>query len=221
MNTLSEENYLKSIFRLSQQPTVKISTSAIAESLGNNPASVVDMIRKLTDKQLIIYDKKKGVELTEKGYADAVQIVRRHRLWEVFLLQKLGYRWDEIHDIAEELEHVKHAGLADRLEQYLEYPEFDPHGDPIPKANGKIAKSFAANLTDGKPGEAYVVAAVRDTSSEFLKYLVKLEIGIGTPIEVVEKIAFDQSLVININGKSKATVSEKFSQNILVNHSNK
>jgi DtxR family Mn-dependent transcriptional regulator len=217
MNTFSEENYLKSIFRLSQMAEVKkISTSGIAESLGNNPASVVDMIRKLTDKQLIEYDKKKGVKLTPQGLKDAIQIVRRHRLWEVFLLEKLGYRWDEIHDIAEELEHIKSPDLADRLEQFLQFPEYDPHGDPIPKANGKMAKSYSASLADGKVGNTYRVAAVRDTSSSFLQYLHKLEISIGTQIRLVEQITFDQSLVISINNAEPTTVSSKFSENILI-----
>ena len=217
MNTFSEENYLKSIFRLSQMPDVKkISTSAIAESLGNNPASVVDMIRKFSDKQLIEYDKKKGVKLTPHGQRDAIQIVRKHRLWEVFLLEKLGYRWDEIHDIAEELEHVKHHDLADRLESFLEFPEYDPHGDPIPKANGKMAKSFSASLADGKVGSTYRVAAVRDTSSSFLQYLHKLEISIGTQIRLIEQITFDQSLVISINNAEPTTVSSKFGENILI-----
>jgi DtxR family Mn-dependent transcriptional regulator len=217
MNTFSEENYLKSIFRLSQMTDVKkISTSGIAESLGNNPASVVDMIRKLSDKQLIEYDKKKGVKLTPQGQKDAIQIVRRHRLWEVFLLEKLGYRWDEIHDIAEELEHIKHHDLADRLESFLKYPEYDPHGDPIPKANGKMAKSYSASLADAKVGNTYRVAAVRDTSSSFLQYLHKLEISIGTQIRLIEQITFDQSLIISINNAEPTTVSSKFGENILI-----
>lgn len=217
MNTFSEENYLKAIFRLSQIPTVsKISTSAIAEALGNNPASVVDMIRKLTDKQLIEYDKKKGVKLTANGQKDAIQIIRKHRLWEVFLLEKLEYRWDEIHDIAEELEHIKHTDLADRLDKFLGFPEYDPHGDPIPKANGKMAKSFSASLADGKTGGTYRVAAVRDTSSAFLQYLHKLKISIGTQIRLIEQIAFDQSLVISIDNGEPTTVSSKFVENILI-----
>ncbi|MDN5288697.1 MAG: metal-dependent transcriptional regulator [Mucilaginibacter sp.] len=216
MYTLSEENYLKSIYRLAQQPNFKITPTAIAESLGNNPASVVDMIRKLTEKQLIAYDKKKGVELTQQGLKDAVLIVRRHRLWEVFLLEKLGYHWDEIHDIAEELEHISNATLADRLDKFLGFPEYDPHGDPIPKANGKVPKPFSVTLTDLKMGESCRVAAVRDTSSSFLQYLQKLDIGIGTRIQLIEKISFDNSLVISISGKENTTVSQKFGENILI-----
>ena len=216
MYTLSEENYLKSIYRLAQQPNFKITPTAIAESLGNNPASVVDMIRKLTEKKLIAYDKKKGVELTSQGLKDAVLIVRRHRLWEVFLLEKLGYHWDEIHDIAEELEHISDASLADRLDKFLGFPEYDPHGDPIPKANGKVPKPYSVTLTDLKVGDNCRVAAVRDTSSSFLQYLQKLDIGIGTRIQLIEKITFDNSLVISISGKENTTVSQKFGENILI-----
>jgi len=216
MYTLSEENYLKSIYRLSQQPNFKITPTAIAESLKNNPASVVDMIRKLTDKQLIEYDKKKGVKLTPVGLKDAVLIVRRHRLWEVFLLEKLGYHWDEIHDIAEELEHISDASLADRLDKFLGFPEYDPHGDPIPKANGKVPKPYSVTLADLKTGDTCRVAAVKDTSSSFLQYLQKLDIGIGTNIKLMEKIPYDNSLVISISGKENTTVSQKFGENILV-----
>ena len=216
MYTLSEENYLKSIYRLGQQPNFKITPTAIAESLKNNPASVVDMIRKLTDKQLIEYDKKKGVKLTPVGLKDAVLIVRRHRLWEVFLLEKLGYHWDEIHDIAEELEHINDATLADRLDKFLGFPEYDPHGDPIPKANGKVPKPYSVTLADLKTGDTCRVAAVKDTSSSFLQYLQKLDIAIGTNIKLLEKIPYDNSLVISISGKENTTVSQKFGENILV-----
>jgi DtxR family Mn-dependent transcriptional regulator len=216
MNTLSEENYLKAILRLAQKPNEKITPTAIAEALGNNAASVVDMIRKLTEKQLIEYDKKKGARLTPQGLKDSILIVRKHRLWEVFLLEKLGYHWDEIHDIAEELEHISDATLADRLDKFLGFPEYDPHGDPIPKANGKLPKTYTVSLADTKPGTTCRVAAVRDTSNSFLQYLVKLGIGINTNIQVVEKIGFDNSLVININGDQQTTVSQKFSENILI-----
>jgi len=217
MHTLSEENYLKSIYRLSLKEGEKITPTAIAEVLGNNAASVVDMIRKLSDKQLIEYDKKKGASLTSQGLKDAILIVRKHRLWEVFLLEKLGFRWDEIHDIAEELEHVSNETLADRLDKFLGFPEYDPHGDPIPKANGKVPKTYSVTLADIQAGESCTVAAVRDTSSAFLQYLVKLNIGIGTQIQLLEKIDYDHSLVISINGTDKTTVSQKFGENILVN----
>ena len=216
MYTLSEENYLKAIYRLSQDKDEKITPKAISDALGNNPASVVDMIRKLVDKELIDYDKKKGVHLTVQGQKNAVLIVRRHRLWEVFLLEKLGYKWDEIHDIAEELEHIKDTSLADRLDEFLEFPEYDPHGDPIPKANGKVPRSYSLTLANLKEGTNCRVAAVRDTSSAFLQYLLKLEIGIGTNIRLIEKIPFDGALMISISGKDQTTVSQKFGESILV-----
>lgn len=216
MHTLSEENYIKSILRLSQRPNEKITPTAIADSLGNNAASVIDMIRKLTEKNLIEYDKKKGVRLTPLGLKDATLIVRRHRLWEVFLLEKLNYRWDEIHDIAEELEHIRDVTLPDRLDKFLNFPEYDPHGDPIPKENGKLPKTYSVTLAEMKVGARCQVAAVKDTSSSFLQYLLKLNVVIGTKIEFLEQISYDQSLVISINGEEKTTVSQKFGQNILV-----
>ena len=142
--------------------------------------------------------------------------MRRHRLWEVFLLEKLGYHWDEIHDIAEELEHIKDASLADRLDKFLGFPEYDPHGDPIPKANGKMAKRYSTTLADVKTGGHCKVAAVKDTTSSFLQYLQKLDINIGTKIQLLEKITFDGSLVISINGNDRTTVSQKFGENILI-----
>jgi DtxR family Mn-dependent transcriptional regulator len=215
MHTLSEENYLKCIYRLWQDKGHKITPTAIAESLGNNPASVVDMLRKLTEKQLIRYDKRSGVELTEQGQKHATLIVRRHRLWEVFLLEKLGYDWDAIHDIAEDLEHIKDDSLADRLDKFLGFPEYDPHGDPIPKANGKMARPYSVTLAGVEEGNMCAVAAVKDTSSAFLKYLQRLNISIGTQLQLIEKIAFDGSVVISINGGEPTTVSKKFSENIL------
>lgn len=216
MNTLSEENYLKAILRLSQKSSEKITATAIAEALGNNAASVIDMIKKLSDKNLIEYDKKKGARLTPQGLKDSILIMRKHRLWEVFLLEKLGYHWDEIHDIAEELEHISDATLADRLDKFLGFPEYDPHGDPIPTASGKLPKTYTVNLANAKTGSSCRVAAVRDTSTTFLQYLVKLGIGINSQIKVVEKIGYDGSLVIKINDGENVTVSQKFSENILI-----
>jgi len=137
MQTLSEENYLKIIYNLYKEGLAKITPTAIAEALSNNPASVVDMIKKLVDKELLQYEKSKGVKLTDKGTLIAISIVRKHRLWEAFLLEKLGYGWDEVHDIAEQLEHVHHPELADRLDKYLGFPQYDPHGDPIPRRTAR------------------------------------------------------------------------------------
>ena len=216
MQSFSEENYLKTIYHLGLKGSDKVSPTAIAEALKNNPASVVDMLKKLSDKKLINYDKKKGARLTEKGIKAAADIVRKHRLWEVFLLQKLDYSWDEIHDIAEQMEHVHHKELADRLDKFLGYPDFDPHGDPIPKANGKMAQTFKTTLFEVEAGKKYRVLAVKDTSPEFLQYLQKLGITIGSKLKVLEKIAFDGSMVIQPAKGDKVNVSRKFGESVLV-----
>ena len=215
--TLSEENYLKAIYKIGGSVgTEKISPTAIAEALGNNPASVVDMIRKLVDKKLIQYEKTKGVKLTDKGKKAALLIVRKHRLWEVFLLEKLGYSWDEVHEIAEQLEHIQHPDLADRLDKFLEFPQFDPHGDPIPKSNGDLPVLSNVTLEEMEVGGSCQVVGVKDTSTTFLQYLKQLNVGIGTKINIVEKIAYDGSLVIKIGAAANTTVSKKFAENILV-----
>jgi DtxR family Mn-dependent transcriptional regulator len=216
MHTLSEENYLKAIYNLDKQGLTKITPTAISESLGNNPASVVDMLKKLVDKKLLQYEKSKGVKLTHTGQNVAISIVRKHRLWEAFLLEKLGYGWDEVHDIAEQLEHVYHPELADRLDKYLGFPKYDPHGDPIPKANGESALSYKTLLAEIDENKQCRVVAVKDTSTPFLQYLRKLNIGIGTSISVIEKIPFDGSLTISINNELQQTVSRLFADNLLV-----
>ena len=216
MPSFSEENYLKAIYHLGLEGNSKITPTAIAEALKNNPASVVDMLKKLTDKKLVAYDKKKGARLTDKGVKKAMDIVRKHRLWEVFLQEKLGYGWDEVHDIAEQMEHVQENGLADRLDKFLGYPDFDPHGDPIPKANGKVADAYKTLLFEIDAGETCRVVAVKDTSPDFLQYLEKLGIGIGSRLKVLEKISFDGSMVIQLGKGEKVNVSQKFSESILV-----
>lgn len=216
-NSLTEENYLKAIFHLSQRGLKKTSPTAIAEELKVNTASVVEMIRKLVEKKLITYEKTKGVKLSEKGQKLALGIVRLHRLWEVFLLSKLEYTWDHVHEIAEQLEHVKHHELANRLDKFLGYPEYDPHGDPIPKASGELPKLSNTLLSESEPGKSYRVAAVKDTSVPFLQYLQQLSINIGCRIKVIKKIEFDGSMVIKVNKEDTATVSNKLAANILVN----
>ncbi len=215
-HSLTEENYLKAIFSIAQKGRQKITITSLASVLQVNAASVVDMLKKLTDKKLINYDKVKGARLTEKGSKVAVTIVRNHRLWEVFLHEKLGYSWDVVHEIAEQLEHIKHEELADRLDQFLGHPEFDPHGDPIPKANGELPKVATTLLSELESGKSGKVAAVKDTSAVFLQYLQQLSIGIGTRLKVLEKIPFDDSIVILIGKEEKKSVSRKFADSLLV-----
>lgn len=214
--TLTEENYLKAIYRLSLNGYNKITPTAIAEEISVNAASVVDMIKKLTEKEFIIYDKVKGAKLTDRGSKTALTIIRNHRLWEVFLIEKLGYSWDVVHEIAEQLEHIKHPELADRLDKFLEYPDYDPHGDPIPKSNGEMPNLVKTLLSEIEVGKTCRVAAVKDTSSIFLQYLLELTVSIGTKIKVLDKIAFDGSMSIEIGKEMKTSVSKKFAENLLV-----
>ena len=216
MHSLTEENYLKSIYHLTQKGIDKITPTALAEKMRINAASVVDMIKKLSDKKLISYDKRKGAKLTAQGNKVALDIVRKHRLWEAFLLEKLGYSWDVVHEIAEQLEHIKHVELADRLDKFLGYPEYDPHGDPIPNAKGEIPKIANTLLSEIETGKSCQVTAVRDTSAVFLQYLEQLSIKIGTKIKVIEKIPFDGSMVVQIGKDVRKTVSKKFADNLMV-----
>ena len=216
MLTFSEENYLKIIHNLEKQGNKKITPTSIAEALSNNPASVIDMLKKLVDKKMITYKKTIGVKLTSAGRTTGIQIIRKHRLWEVFLLEKLDYGWEQVHEIAEQLEHIQHPELADRLDKFLGFPQYDPHGDPIPSANGDMAVISRIMLEEAEVGKVYKVVGVKDSSSEFLQYLKKLDIGIGTQLIVLEKIMFDQSVIIRIGLDHQTTVSKIFSQNLLL-----
>jgi len=196
--TLTEENYLKAIYHISQKSKAEVSTNAIAERIDAKASSVTDMLKKLADKNLISYIKYKGVTLTESGRLTAVDIIRKHRLWEVFLVEKLKFSWDQVHDVAEQLEHIKSSKLIAELDAFLNFPTHDPHGDPIPDASGNIQKTNKIMLSKADIGYTYTCVGVIDSSSEFLKYLDKHQIGIGTELKVIDKEEFDQSLTIEI-----------------------
>lgn len=213
--TFSEENYLKTIYHLTNLLDSEISTNAIAERMETKASSVTDMLKKLSEKDLVHYKKYQGVSLTEKGLHSAKMIVRKHRLWEVFLVDKLHFPWDEVHDIAEQLEHIKSEKLINQLDEFLNFPTEDPHGDPIPNANGqivKIEKQLLSELTEKQSG---ICVGVKDTSSEFLKYLDKQEIALGSKIEIISKESFDLSLKIKV-GNREITISSKIAGNLFV-----
>jgi DtxR family Mn-dependent transcriptional regulator len=216
MQTLSEENYLKIIYSLDKQGVKKVTPTAISKALVNNPASVIDMLKRLVDKKLIMYDKTKGAKLTSAGKVIAISVIRRHRLWEVFLAEKLAYEWDQVHDIAEQMEHIRSPDLADRLDKFLGFPKYDPHGDPIPSANGEMVSVSRLLLEEAAVGKTYKVIGVKDSNPEFLQYLKRLDIGIGTTITIKEKITFDNSLMIQIGKNRETSVSRVFSQNLLI-----
>ncbi len=199
--TLSEEDYLKAIYHLGKGDTDLVSTNAIAEQMNTKPSSVTDMLRKLADKGFIGYKKYKGVTLTDQGKKSALNLVRKHRLWEVFLVDKLEFTWDEVHEVAEQLEHIKSEKLVDRLDKHLGYPEVDPHGDPIPTKSGSFHKSLKKLLTEVSAGASGVCVGVKDSSPAFLKFLDKNKIALGDMVRVLEIEEFDGSMRISVNGK--------------------
>ncbi|MBM6500017.1 metal-dependent transcriptional regulator [Flavobacterium macrobrachii] len=213
--TTSEENYLKVIYHLSQVSPKGVNTNAIAGMLDTKASSVTDMLKKLSDKDLVSYQKYQGVTLTENGFRSAKMIVRKHRLWEVFLVEKLGFAWDEVHDIAEELEHIKSETLINKLDEYLHFPSFDPHGDPIPDVNGVMKKVNKLLLSEVELHKEYQCVGVKHSSSEFLQYLDKQKIALGSKIVVKEKESFDDTLLVEVNSK-EITISNKIANNLYV-----
>jgi DtxR family Mn-dependent transcriptional regulator len=210
----SEENYLKMLYKLSSQHK-RVNNTALSKALQLNPATVLEMVRKLSAKGLLETGADKAIQLTEKGRKRALLTIRKHRLWEVFLVNKLGYSWNEVHDLAEQLEHVESASLTDRLEQFLGNPSFDPHGDPIPDRQGRIKPNPSVPLSTGEKGQTYQVVSLAETQDAFLDYLGKLGILPGTRIRLVEQNAYDQSWTVSVKRKD-IQLSDKVATNILV-----
>ncbi|QCR21657.1 metal-dependent transcriptional regulator [Pontibacter sp. SGAir0037] len=216
MHSFTEENYIKAIYKLSASGTQEVNTNAIAEALETKAASVTDMLRKLSAKSLVHYVKYKGVSLTEEGERVALQIIRKHRLWEVFLVEKLKFNWDEVHEVAEELEHINSDLLIKRLDEFLGYPKFDPHGDPIPSESGEMNLKQQKLLCEMDVSDAGIVVGVNDSQPLFLQYLDKMGIFLGAKIKVIDKIQYDNSLEINIENKKNLVVSSEISKNIFL-----
>ena len=213
--TISEENYIKVIYHISLVAPKGVNTNAIAGMLDTKASSVTDMLKKLSEKDFVSYQKYQGVTLTEKGLLAAKMIVRKHRLWEVFLVEKLNFSWDEVHEIAEELEHIKSEVLINKLDEFLGFPSFDPHGDPIPDEQGIIKKIEKHLLSDAEVNKDYKCIGVKDTSTDFLKYLDKQKIALGSLIKIIEREEFDETLTIAIDGK-RTTISNKIASNLYV-----
>ncbi len=211
--SLAEENYLKAIY--AEGDNAYASTSNLSDRLETKASSVTDMLKKLSAKKLVDYKKYQGAKLTKEGRLIAIRIVRKHRLWEVFLVDKLDFGWDEVHDIAEQLEHIKSPELISRLDEFLGHPTVDPHGDPIPDTDGNLPKNKAFPLSDGEIGKQYIICGVSDTSSLFLQYLDKQGLILGTEIIIIDKIDFDKSIQIKF-GKKEINLSSKAVNNIMV-----
>ena len=213
--SIAEENYVKSIYKLQEGDAV-VTTNALAYELDTKPASVTDMARKLKEKQLIDYEKYKGIALSAEGRKAALQIVRRHRLWECFLVDKLAFSWEEVHELAEELEHVRSEKLTNRLSEYLGNPVIDPHGDPIPDANGKLAKPRPQTSLDQASAKRLVVTAVTDQSTALLAFLNAKSIKLGTQLEIIAHYEYDNSIEIKVKQQPAITISEQVAKNIMV-----
>ena len=215
MTTTAEENYLKAIFKIEEKEGKAASTNAVAAAMQTTAASVTDMLKRLAEKELIIYEKYRGVQLTEMGSQVAVGLIRKHRLWESFLVNKLGFAWDEVHDMAEQLEHVQGDMLVNRLDAFLDHPQFDPHGDPIPNAEGRWTFRSQVLLADLLPGARGTITGVEDHSAPFLQYLDQLGLQLGTEIELLERMAYDQSVRLRVDAQERV-LSEKVSRHLYV-----
>lgn len=216
MHSFTEENYLKTIYALAIRHEGEVTTNALAEMTATKAASVTDMLRKLSDKQLIHYRKYQGVRLTEEGERLALKIIRRHRLWEVFLVEKLGFRWDEVHDMAEELEHIRSDELVERLDQFLEHPQFDPHGDPIPTPAGTMPSTGYQKLSEIPEGASVCIMGVLEHSPEFLQHLDRTGLTLGCSLTLREINGFDRSVLVQIQAKTALFVSHEVARNLLV-----
>jgi len=219
MFSQSEENYLKAIYHLGSDSKKGISTNAIAKQLDTKASSVTDMIRKLSDKDLVVYKKYQGVTLTDFGKRTAVSIIRKHRLWEVFLVDNLNFSWDEVHEVAEQLEHIKSPKLINELDAFLGFPKQDPHGDPIPDEDGNLQVIEKSLLSEMKKGEEGVCVGVNDSSSKFLQFLDKQEIALGKQIKVIDIEPFDDSFLIQLNDKT-LSISNKIANNLYIQTKN-
>jgi DtxR family Mn-dependent transcriptional regulator len=213
--TRAEENYIKTIFHLGGNQSQLISTNAIAEQMETKPSSVTDMAKKLAEKNLLNYIRYQGVSLTDLGIKTALSIIRKHRLWEVFLVKKLDFTWDEVHEVAEQLEHIKSEKLIDKIDELLDFPKFDPHGDPIPSKNGEFKERDKQLLSELKTGAQGICVGVKDTSAPFLKFLDKNNIALGDEVTVLEKEAFDDSLKIKV-GESELQISNQIAINLYI-----
>ena len=218
MPSQTEENYLKAIYKLAEAApdATGVSTNRIAAALDTRAASVTDMLRRLADKGLLAYERYRGVQLTPEGQRLALLTIRKHRLWEVFLVQQLGFNWDEVHEVAEELEHVQSPLLMRRLDAFLGYPALDPHGDPIPAEDGAMRRPAHRLLADLVVGERGTLAAVKNTTAPFLQYLDKVGLQLGAMVEVLDKVAFDNSFEIKVNRERTTLISAEVSCNLFV-----
>lgn len=212
----TEENYLKAIYKISEREGKAANTNAISTEMNTTAASVTDMLQRLSAKDLIHYEKYRGVALTESGAKQATHLIRKHRLWEVFLVEKLGFAWDQVHDMAEQLEHIQSAELVERLDNFLGTPKFDPHGDPIPDANGQFTIREQLELSALQADEEGVVVGVQDHTPAFLQYLDKMGLVLGAKVKVLETFEYDDSKKVLLDGQQELVLSQKVCKNLFI-----
>lgn len=214
---MTEENYLKSLLylQINRVKELGVGTNELAEYLNIKPATANDMLKKLKEKKWVDYKKYGKIFLTPKGKKIAVEVLRKHRLWETFLYEKLSFTWDEVHEVAEQLEHIQSVKLIDKIDEMLDFPEFDPHGEIIPNKNGELKIHFKKTLNEIEVGESCKMVSVNDNSTNFLQYVVKVGLGLNNVIKVLSKQSFDDTIEIEVDGNT-SNVTQRFAKNIFV-----
>lgn len=220
MNSMVEENYLKALFSLSIQNNGEVNVNDLSKHLDIKMPTVTSMMKKLASKKLVEYESYKPLRLTEKGRKEAALIIRKHRLTEMYLVEKMGFGWEQVHEIAEQVEHIKSPEFFAKMDELLDYPKFDPHGSPIPDKDGKMVWKTYTKLSDCKPGDKVTMAAVINTSDEFLKFLNGRDIYLGLQMEVKSVEPFDNSMVVSYNKHTSETLSALVCKRLLVDKVN-
>jgi DtxR family transcriptional regulator, Mn-dependent transcriptional regulator len=214
--SFTEENYLKAMYHLSQGGTESVNTNSLSESMSTTPASANDMVKRLSTKKLVSHKKYKGATLLPVGKMIALKVIRKHRLWEVFLVDKLGFKWDEVHEIAEQLEHIKSSVLIEKLDEFLGHPTMDPHGDPIPDENGLMKEIIRASLDEIALGSVGMIVAVNSDDTLLLQHLDQIGIQLGTRIELKARMDFDGSITIRVDEEKDQFLSKHVAENLMI-----
>ncbi|WP_026967166.1 metal-dependent transcriptional regulator [Algoriphagus terrigena] len=215
MASFTEENYLKALYNLSNSHG-EVSISDLAHSLAVSMPTANSMVKSLQKSDWVLYEKYKPVTLTPKGQKEAALIVRKHRLTEMFLVKKMGFGWEEVHEVAEQIEHIHAPKFFDRMDEMLGHPTIDPHGSPIPDNQGRMQEFSYTPLSTCKPGQTVQLTALTNSSTEFLEFLNSRKLALGTQLKILSREAYDQSLVVSYESHSQETLSEKVSERLLV-----
>lgn len=215
MNSLTEENYLKAVFSLSKDKP-EVNVNDLSKRLGIKMPTVTSMMKKLAAKKLVHYESYKPLKLTEKGKKEAALVIRKHRLTEMFLVEKMGFGWEQVHEIAEQIEHIRSPEFFAKMDELLGYPKLDPHGSPIPDKNGKMVWAVYRKLSECKQDDTVKITAVINTTEEFLKFLNIREIHLGVKIKIISYEPFDNTMVVRYDKHSSETLSHTVCERLLV-----